>query len=108
MKAGKMRERIELLRFVQDTDSKTKQKTKGQYVHAFSCWADVQCSQSAVQNLDGALVYTAVYKFYIRRRDGIEGNMRIRWKGREFNLTGPAIDWKNERTGLTLQAREVT
>lgn len=108
MEAGKMRERIQFLRFVPDRDTKTNQQTKGQYVPAFSCWADVKCTQSAVQDLSGALVYTAVYKFYIRRRDGIAPNMRILWKGREFTLTGPPVDWKSERTGLTLVAREVS
>ena len=44
----------------------------------------------------------------LRRRDGIAPNMRIHWKGREFSLTGPPVDWKNERTGLTLVAREVS
>lgn len=108
MDAGKMRERILLLKFIPETGSKINQQTKGSYVPAFSCWADVKCTQSAVQDLNGALVYTAAFKFYIRRRAGIAPNMRIHWKGREFALTGPPVDWKSERNGLTLVAREVT
>lgn len=108
MDTGSMRERISLLRFIRDPDSKSNQKDKGQYIFAWSCWADVKCSQSAVQDVNGALVYTAIYKFYIRKRDGIAPNMRVRWKGMEFNLTGPPVDWKNERNGLTLVCREVT
>ena len=54
------------------------------------------------------MAYVTAYQFYIRRRSGITGNMRIRWKERTFELLGPPIDWKNEKNGLTLMAREVT
>lgn len=106
MQAGRLNHRITLQRFVPEP-SETRQKTKGTYQDAFTVWAEVACTQSAVQTDGGAMVYETVYKFYIRRRDDIFPNMRIRWKDRTFSLTGAPVDWKTERNGLTLLAKEV-
>ena len=106
MNAGRLRQRITLQRFVPGK-SETNQKTKGTYEDAFTVWAEVACTQSAVQTDGGAMVYETIYKFYIRRREGILPNMHIRWKGRTFSLTGAPVDWKKERNGLTLLAKEV-
>lgn len=106
MQAGRLNKRITLLRFVPEP-SETRQKTKGSYEPAFTVWADVVCANSTVQADNGAIVYETVYKFYIRRRDDILPNMRIRWNGKVFYLTGAPVDWKKERGGLTLLAKEV-
>ena len=107
MEAGKLNQKIQLLKFEQ-LPSATGQKTKGQYVPwKKPLWAQVLCTQSTQTDENGALVTITVYRFYIRRRDGIMPNMRILWKGRCFELTGAPVDWKNETTGLTLLAREV-
>lgn len=107
MNAGQLDQKITLQRFVPEK-SDTRQKTKGTYVDAFTVWAGVRCTQSSVAADDGAVVYVTVYKFYIRRRDDILPNMRVKWKGKTFSLTGAPVDWKNEKNGLTLLAREVT
>lgn len=107
MKTGLLRERIEILKFVPEP-SAVNQQTKGTYEPLAKCWAQVLSTQSAEQDFGGGVFYTSVYKFYIRRRDGIDPSMRIRWKGRIFQITAPPIDWKDERTGLTLICREVT
>lgn len=108
MRAGELSTKIQLLQFVAEA-SATNQKTKGHYVPwGGPIWAEVKCTKTQTAENNGAQAYVTAYQFYIRRRDGIKGNMRITWKGRTFELLGPPIDWKNEKNGLTLMAREVT
>lgn len=107
MQSGRLNQRITLQRFVPGT-SESRQKTKGTYVDAFTIWAEALCTQSAVQTEGGAMVYETIYKFNVRRREDVLPNMRIRWRGRTFSLTGAPVDWKKENNGMTLLAREVT
>ena len=107
MNVGKLNQRISLEKFVPDT-SASNQKNKGHYEPAFKVWAEVKITQSAIRDSDGALYYETIGKFYIRRRNDIQPDMRIIWENRIFELTGPPIDWVTEDAGLTLQAREVT
>lgn len=108
MRAGGLDQRIQLLAF-RAGSSDTNQRTKGTWEPwGTPIWAEVKCTKTQQTEQDGAMAYVTAYQFYIRRRDGITGNMRIRWKGRVFELLGPPIDWKNEKNGLTLTAREVT
>lgn len=107
MEAGKLNTKIQLLEFKQ-LPSATNQKTKGQYVPwRESIWAQVKCTQAKETEENGAIAFVTVYKFFIRRREGILPNMRILWRGRTFELTGAPVDWASETTGLTLLAREV-
>lgn len=107
MNVGKLKQRITLERFVPDA-SASNQKNKGHYEPAFKVWSEVKITQSAIKTSDGAMYFETIGKFYIRRRNDIEPNMRIIWGDRTFELTGPPIDWVTEDSGLTLQAREVT
>lgn len=106
MESGRLNKRITLLRFVPEP-SDTRQKTKGSYVPAFSVWAEVLCTQSAIAVDGGAIVYETVYKFNIRQRDDILPNMRIQYKEKILSLTGAPVDWKKEKNGMTLLAKEV-
>lgn len=107
MNVGKLNQRISLEKFVPDA-SASNQKNKGHYEPAFKVWAEVKITQSAIRDSDGVLYYETIGKFYIRRRNDIQPDMRIIWGNRIFELTGPPIDWVTENAGLTLQAREVT
>lgn len=108
MRTGGLNTKIQLLEFRQAA-SATNQKGKGSYVPwGGPIWAEVKCTRTQTAENGGAAAYVTAYQFYIRRREGITGDMRIAWKGRTFELLGPPIDWKNEKTGLTLTAREVT
>lgn len=107
MRAGRLKERIELLEFKQE-QSPTGQKTKGQYVPWATVWAEPVCENTAISEEGGAVAFVSRWKFYIRKRPGISGNMRVRWQDRTFELLGPPVTWKNEPGGLTLVAREVT
>lgn len=106
MQAERLTKRITLQRFVPEP-SETRQKTKGTYVDAFTVWAEVLCTQSTTAVDGGLILYETVYKFNIRKRDDILPNMRIRWGKRIFNLTGAPVDWKKEKGGITLLAKEV-
>lgn len=107
MNAGRLNERITLMRFVPEK-SGTNQKRKGTYVPAFTVWAEVKCTQSTVRDAGGAIVYETVYRINVRKRSDIRSDMRIQWRGRELYLTGEPVDWKQEGFGLTLLAKEVS
>ena len=107
IEAGRLNERITLLNFVPEK-SGTNQKKKGSYVPAFSVWAEVKCTQSTVTLDNGAILYETVYRFNVRKRSDIRAEMRIRWNGRDFFMTGEPVDWKTARGGMTLLAKEVT
>lgn len=107
MNSGRLNQRITLMKFVPEK-SGTNQKKKGSYIPAFSVWAEVTCTQSAERNDGGAIVYETVYRFNVRKRGDIRASMRIQWRGREFFLTGEPVDWKQDKNGMTLLAKEVT
>lgn len=107
MEAGRLNERITLLKFVPGK-SVTNQKKKGTYEPAFSVWAEVKCTQSTVTLDGGAILYETVYRFNVRKRSDINATMRISWKDREFYMTGEPVDWKTARGGMTLLTKEVT
>lgn len=107
MNAGRLSERITLMRFVPEK-SGTNQKKKGTYVPAFKVWAEVLCTQSAVRDDGGAIVYETVYRINVRKRSDIRADMHVLWRGREFYLTGEPVDWKQEMFGMTLLAKEIT
>ena len=108
MEAGRLNERITLLKFVPEP-SVTNQKKKGSYVPAFSVWAEVKCTQSTVTLDSGAILYETVYRFNVRKRADIRAaDMRISWRDRGFYMTGEPVDWKTARGGMTLLAKEVT
>lgn len=107
MEAGRLNERITLLNFVPEK-SDTNQKKKGTYVPAFTVWAEVKCTQSTVTLDNGVIAYETVYRFNVRKRSDIDATMRIRWKDRDFYMTGEPVDWKTTRGGMTLLAKEVT
>lgn len=105
MKAGKLRERITIQKEVKQTTA-ANQKI-GEWVDVCEIWAEAKCTSSSVIDGDGFVVHAAVWKFYIRRRDDITAQMRVKWKNRIFVLEGPPIDWSGERNGLTLITKEL-
>ena len=53
------------------------------------------------------VIHEGLYKFFIRWRQDITAEMRVKYGGRIFELTGPPADWKDQRSGLTLITREL-
>ena len=105
MKAGKLNQRIVIQREEKKTTASNQQVGEG--VDVCEIWAQVKCTDSGVIDGNGFIQHEATYKFYIRRREDITAQMRVKWKGRIFNLVGPPVDWNNERTGLTLITKEL-
>lgn len=105
MKAGKLRERITIQKQVKKTAASNQQI--GEWEDVCKIWAEVKCTDSGIIDGDGFVQHEATYKFYIRRRDGITAQMRVKWQDRIFQLVGPPVDWTNERTGLTLITKEL-
>lgn len=105
MNAGRLNKRITIQRRTpsrapsgQPVDKWTDHKT---------LWAEVVCTDSRTATADGVVQHEGLYRFYIRWTSGITAEMRILWDGRIFELTGPPADWKSNRIGLTLLAREL-
>lgn len=105
MKAGKLNQRITIQQEIKKAAASNQQI--GEWVDVCTIWAQVKCTSSTVIDGNGFVVHAATYKFYIRRRKGITAQMRVKWDGRIFLLEGPPIDWTEERTGLTLIAKEL-
>lgn len=105
MRAGRLRERITIQREVKKTTS-ANQKI-GEWEDVCEIWAEKRCTAAAVIDGNGFVVHAATYNFYIRRRDDITAQMRVKWDNRIFTLQGPPIDWKDEPNGLTLITKEL-
>lgn len=105
MKAGALRERITIEKEIKETVGGNQKVSK--WVPHCEIWAEARCTTSSLVDGDGFTVHAAVWKFFIRRRDDITAAMRVRWKGRTFQLQGPPVDWANERNGLTLITKEI-
>ena len=105
MKAGRLRERILIQKEVKQTTS-ANQKI-GDWVDVCEVWAEAKCTSSSAVNGDGFVVHTSVWKFFIRRRDDITAQMRVKWKDRIFVLEGAPVDWSGERNGMTLVTKEL-
>ena len=105
MRAGQLRERITIQREIKQTTA-SNQKI-GDWEDVCEIWAEAKCTSASVLDGDGFVIHAAVWKFYIRRRDDITAQMRVKWKNRIFVLQGPPVDWANERNGLTLITKEL-
>ena len=105
MRAGKLNRRITLQRR-EDVRQPSGQK-KPEWVDWKTVWAQMKCTDGKTADSTGAIQHEGIYRFYIRRIPGIRADMRVFYRGRVFTLTGPPIDWEDEK-GLTLLAKELS
>ena len=105
MEAGRLNQRI-TIQAQADMQSASGQPV-GEWKDVCTIWAQVECTDSRTVDGDGYTQHEGLYRFYIRWRKGITANMRVKWDDRIFTLVGPPADWKTERTGLTLIAKEL-
>lgn len=105
MNAGRLNKRITLQR--RETVRKPSGQRVGEWVDVATIWAEVNCTDSKTVSDDGVILHEGLYRFYIRWRAGITPDMRVKWGSRHFELVGPPADWKGEKVGLTLLAREL-
>ncbi len=104
MNAGKLNQRITLQR--RKVGQAKSGQASGEWEDVCTVWAQVKCTNSGYADTDGVVRYEGVYRFYIRWRADVTAGMRVVWKGRVFELTGPPADWESDRIGLTLLAKE--
>lgn len=105
LQAGDLSKRITILSpFVKVTPSGQKVT---EYHRLMDLWAQVKCAGNKVLTDDGAIVHDTEYRFYVRRRSDITDGMRVQWRGRTFELTGPPLDWLEDSRWMTLVTREV-
>ena len=105
MEAGRLNHRITIQRQTKSRSSSG--QLKPEWTDYLTLWAEIQCTDSTAVSTDGAIAHEGLYKFYIRYTEGITAEMRIKYGSRIFILTGPPADWKGERIGLTLLAKEL-
>ena len=105
MEAGRLNQRIKIQR-QEDTTAASGQPI-GEWVDVAEVWAQVECTDSKAVDGNGYTQHEGLYRFYIRWRKGITASMRVLWYNRIFTLVGPPVDWKTDRTGLTLIAKEL-
>ena len=111
MEAGRLNKRITIQR--REKTRNPSGQTVGEWKDVCTVWAEVNCTDSKVVDANGAIQHEGLYRFYIRWRPGITAEMRVVWqvtrgcKGRVFLLVGPPADWKGEKAGLTLLAKEL-
>ena len=111
MEAGRLNHRITIQR--QEKGRSKSNQVVSEWVDHLTLWAEVQCTDSKTVSADGAIQHEGLYRFYIRHTPGITAEMRIKYgkkadgSDRIFILTGPPADWKGEKIGLTLLAKEL-
>ena len=111
VEAGRLNHRITIQKKAKARGASGQQKDT--WVDFCKVWAEIQCTDSKAVDAEGAIQHEGLYKFYIRYRRGITAEMRILWDDgsgespRVFTLTGPPADWKGEKIGLTLIAKEL-
>lgn len=105
MEAGRLNKRITIQR--REKTRNPSGQTVGEWKDVCTVWAEVNCTDSKAVDANGAIQHEGLYRFYIRWRPGITAEMRVLWNGRTFSLVGPPADWKGEKAGLTLLAKEL-
>ena len=105
MEAGRLNKRITIQR--REKTRNPSGQTVGEWKDGCTVWAEANCADSKALDANGAVQHEGLYRFYIRWRPGITAEMRVVWQGRIFLLGGPPADWKGEKAGLTLLAKEL-
>ena len=70
-------------------------------------WATVKPYKSSEYNFMGKLKPEVSHRVYVRFRNDITANMRIRYHGRIFEIAGPPIDIDERHELLEIQCVEV-
>ena len=104
MDAGKLRHRI-TIQTLKEKKAKSGQ-VKGEWEDLCTVWAQAKCTNSRTADSEGVIQHECLYRFHIRWRPSLTAEMRVVWNGRIFELIGPPVDWAEEKSGLTLLARE--
>lgn len=104
--ASRLTERITIQKY-DGSQNNAGQFFGGNYSDWVTTWAEVKCYRSSVADAEGMTQGEMLYNVYIRWRDGITSDMRVKWHGKTLELVGPPVDWVSRRVGLTLLCREL-
>lgn len=101
---GKLNKRITFLKLAEKEDDMGQTKTEwGQYR---SVWATVKPFKSSESGFMGKLKPDVTHRFYVRYRNDISPDMRIKYGNRTFEISG-IIDMDEQHRLLEIQAQEV-
>lgn len=102
---GKLNKRITFLRLGTKTDDMGQDKAGWEDYK--SVWATVKSYKASEHNFMGKLKPEVTHRFYVRYRTDIMPEMRIRYHGRIFEISGHPLDMEERHEMLEIQAEEV-
>lgn len=102
---GKLDKRITLQRTYEAEDEIGNTKTKWRDYK--TVWATVKPYKSSEYNFMGKLKPDVTHRFYVRYRTDIYPDMRIKYRGRIFEISGSPLDIDEQHRLLEIQAQEV-
>lgn len=105
MDIGKLNKRITFQKLVTGTDDMGQTTTN--WEDDKTVWATVKPYKSSEIDFMRKLKPEATHRIYIRYREGITADMRIRYQGRIFELSGPPLDLDERHAVMELQCEEV-
>lgn len=101
---GKLNKRITLQRTYEAEDEIG--NTKVGWQDYKTVWATVKPYKSSEVNFMGKLKPDVTHRFYVRYRDDIYPDMRIKYRGRVFEIVG-VVDMEEQHRLMEIQAQEV-
>lgn len=101
---GKLNKRITLLNTVETTDEIG--NTEIGWKDYRTIWATVKPYKASESNFMGKLKPDVTHRFYVRYRNDIYPDMRIKYGNRTFEISG-IIDMDEQHRLLEIQAQEV-
>lgn len=102
---GKLNKRITFLQL--ETQMDDMGQDKAIWKDCRTVWATVKPYKASEYNFMGKLKPEVTHRFYVRYRTDIMPEMRIRYHGRIFEISGPPLDMEERHEMLEIQAEEV-
>ena len=101
---GKLNKRITLLRPYETEDDIG--NTQIDWKDHVTVWATVKPYKASEYNFMGKLKPEVTHRFYVRYRDDLTPDMRIKYNGRTYEISG-ILDMEEQHRLLEIQAQEV-
>lgn len=102
---GKLNKRITLQKLCETEDESGNAKVE--WVDFKAIWATVKPFKSSEYNFMGKLKPEVTHRIYVRYRNDITPEMRIKYHGRIFEISGHPLDIDEAHKLLEIQAQEV-
>lgn len=102
---GKLNKRITLQKLCETEDENGNAKVE--WADFKTIWATVKPFKSSEYNFMGKLKPEVTHRIYVRYRNDIKPEMRIKYHGRIFEISGTPLDIDEAHKILEIQAQEV-